>query len=220
MVFQSACSRLISSAVRFHSVESASFSTAAMSASCRARLAARSASPASKCALRAIEEAVASAAEALPQLVRLFLGHRAERLPLFLQRLDELGGLLPVAGVGERLDAGGQLLLLGQVGAALLVEGGEVGARALVHLIGGGLEALPQLLLLLLRRRAGRLPVDVQLPQLRRRLLEIGLFEQRLGLGAERLELGHVGPALPLFGLVQLLNARAQLVARRLPARL
>ena len=37
---------------------------------------------------------------------------------------------------------------------------------------------------------------------------------------AQRLELGDVGPALPVFGFVELVDARAQLVARRLPARL
>src|SRR4029079_7677840 len=106
-----------------------------------------------------IEELVAGAAEALPHVVALLFGHRADGLPLFLERLDELGGLLPIGRVGERLAARRQLLLLGQVRAALLVEDGEVRARALVHLIGGGLEALPERLLLLLRRRAGGLPV-------------------------------------------------------------
>ena len=93
--------------------------------------------------LTSIEELVARSAKAPPDLVRFFLRHRLDRFPLLLQRLDELGGLLPVARVDQRLDARGELLLLHQVGAALLVEDGEGGARALVHLIGGGLEALP-----------------------------------------------------------------------------
>src|SRR5205823_2249137 len=104
--------------------------------------------------------------------------------------------------------------------ALLLVEDGEVRARALVDLIGGGLEALPQRLLLLFGRRAGRLPVDVELAQLVGRLLQIGRVEERLGARAQRLELGHVRPTLPLFGFVELVDARAQLVARRLPAQL
>ena len=145
--------------------------------------------------------------------------HRADGLPLFLQRLDELGRLLPVARVGERLDARGQLLLLRQVRALLLVEDGEVRARALVHLIGGGLEALPQLLLLLLRRRAGRLPLDVELAQLVRGLLQIRLFEERLGAWRTALRAWARWPSASTPRLRRLVDARAQLVARRLPAR-
>src|SRR5207247_229852 len=87
-----------------------------------------------------VEEAIAGAAEASPDGVALLLRRRAHLLPLVLQRLDPVGGVLPLGGrrrlgaagveVGERLGARGELLL------ALQILGALGGARVVVDAAG------------------------------------------------------------------------------------
>src|SRR6185295_479760 len=76
--------------------------------------------------LAPLEEVIAGTAEALPDLVRHFPRRGPGRLPLLLQLLDRIAGLVPLGRVLERLDLVAQLLFSREVGRALLVHLMEV----------------------------------------------------------------------------------------------
>src|SRR5262249_17488630 len=164
----------------------------------------------------AIEEVVAGGAEALPDVVGLLLWDRADRLPLLLELLDRLAGLLPLRRLLERLDLDAELFLLRQVRAPLFVKLAEVLLRLLVDQIRRGLEARPQRLVLLLRRRARRLPTRLQILQQRGgATLVLDLVQhggERLGFLAELLELGDAREAFPAVRLAELAELDGELL--------
>src|SRR4029079_1226432 len=101
------------------------------------------------------EEAVARAAEPLPDRLFLAAAHRANRLPVRLQLLDLVGGLNPGGRVRQRLCAFAQRDLLREVAAACLGLRGEMRLAPGPRLVVRGLEAFPEELALRPRHIGG-----------------------------------------------------------------
>ncbi len=173
----------------------------------------------------ALHERVARGAEPLPHRFRLRLLHRADGLPLGLERLQLGEAGLPVGGRGQRLGARDERLLLLQVRrperAALLQIVLPAGEEAVAR----GAEALPDGLLVAARRRADRLPLGLQRLQRVGGGNPVGRIGQRLGLLAQRdlareiagLLRRHLG-AHRLQPLAHRLHRRAEPVPERLGA--
>src|SRR6185436_12798489 len=98
--------------------------------------------------LAPLEEAVRRRPEAVPQLLRELLGHRADGLPLGLQALDRLGRGLPLGGVLELLGPPDEgflalevlrelLLPLGSLGLGLDLSGGLGAVLELGRMVAG-----------------------------------------------------------------------------------
>ena len=85
-----------------------------------------------------------------------------------------------------------------------------------LHLVARRLEARPERLAFVLRRLLRELPEPVELVEHRGRALEVRLRHERFGARREVLLHGHVGEALPLHVLAQLLQQRVELAPRRL----
>ena len=166
------------------------------------------------------EEAIARAAETLPDGLLVAACNRADGLPLGLQRLKRDGRRHPVGRVGERRGALAERLLLRQIGGALLGLRREIGTGAREHLVLGGLESAPHGLALCARRQRHFLPARLQLAHAASGGFEVLLVLERLHLAAQLFLHLQVRPALPLVGFAQLLNPRRQLRPRRLEARL
>src|SRR5439155_1757317 len=82
---------------------------------------------------------VARRSKLLPHRLRVTSGHGSDLLPLGLEALDQLGGLVPGGGLGEGRDLRAQ--------PALLLEVlGEIRVRAFTQLVARGTETLPEAL--------------------------------------------------------------------------
>lgn len=144
-----------------------------------------------------VKELVAGCEEVVPQLVTDLARHGADGLPLFLQ-LDELiGGCFPIRRVGELLRFGDESLLL----LGILVEAGshllEIFGLTSEEIVAGLAEALEDLLVALLRRKADSLPLLLDGDNLFGVFLPVGsvfvlLFGDSFRLLAERRLLGEV----------------------------
>ena len=127
---------------------------------------------------------------------------------------DRLGVIArPVLGrqlFGQRLHLLAEQFLLPEVLGALdrrlLEERLAAGANLRLH----RLVALPELPALLARDRADLVPLVLDLAQLLGHDRHVGLVAQRLEAADERFLHAGVGPALPLVGLAQILDAREQ----------
>ena len=95
--------------------------------------------------LPAVEERVARRAKLPPHGLRVTSGHRSDLLPLRLEALDQLRGLVPGGGLCEARDLRAQ--------APLLLEVlGEIRVGTLAQLVARGTETLPEALRFVCRR--------------------------------------------------------------------
>jgi hypothetical protein len=165
------------------------------------------------------EERVARLAEPLPGDARFLARHRADRLPLGLERLELVGRLDPVRGVRQGLGALDQRELAREMALALFAPDREELADLRLDRIRGLPVAVPQGLRLRARRLGGLLPALLDLVQLARGLVEIVrlrpfrrvevvLRAKRLGLRDQLFLHRGVREPLPLVHLAQLVELR------------
>ena len=134
-------------------------------------------------------------------------GHRSDLLPLRLEALDQLRGLVPGGGLCEARDLRAQ--------APLLLEVlGEIRVGTLAQLVARGTETLPEALRLVCRRARDGRPFLVESPELARYLGEVVRFEERLGTSDDLLLRRDVRPAPPFVGLFRLSEPSQELVPR------
>ena len=143
----------------------------------------------------------------------------ANALPLGLQRLNLGGRLDPVCRVGERLGSLAQCLLAGQVCDALFVLRREVCGGPREHLVLRRLEPPPHDLALRPRRQGHGLPARLQFAHPAPGDIEVLFRLERLHLLADFFLHLEVGPALPLVGVAQFLQARREGGSRGLEPR-
>ena len=163
------------------------------------------------------EEAIARAAEPLPDRLRPALLDRTDRLPLGLEPSDLGGGLVPVGRLGERLGLAHSASFFARFSAQTFFAI-EVFVAPGEEPIAGGAEAVPDRLLPAARHRPDRLPLGLQLLDLLGGLNPARRLGERLRLLAQGGLLREVGAAL--FGLRGEVRfaARPDLVVRRLEA--
>ena len=109
-----------------------------------------------------IEEMIASREELVPQLVTELLWHGTDGLPFLLQSNKLITRSLPVCGVGHFLSLLDELALLLCVGSKLLLQLFEELTLAAEEVVTGGTEALKDLHIHLLWRKADGLPLLLQ----------------------------------------------------------
>src|SRR5262249_23584552 len=145
--------------------------------------------------------------------------HGTDRLPLGLEPLDLGRGPHPVGGIGQRLDALAELLFAGKIPGALFALRRKVRLAAREDLVLRSLEPSPERLALRARGLGHLLPSRLELAHLSRGLVDVLLRLQAFHLAAQLFLHLKVGPALPVVGVAQLLDARRQLDTRLLETR-